>query len=400
MEGGPPAFRLGTFADAARIYDASPVLHMPARSREGVILWRALAAGGSTVVACGNMTRCLERELSGLGLDLQAELAEVESETGAAPIAESLLSEASQTLRAAAAEVGVVLEPMPKVIDAGACKACGVCTLGCAHDAKWTAARYLLQAQRWGARVLYRHKVERVVVRQGSAVGVVATGPEGEVILGASTVIVAAGGLGTPAILLRSGLARAGEGLFMDLLINTYGVTRGLNQLHEPAMALVARQFREEGFILSPYVNVPRRVRLIEAGTAGLRLRAGRLLGIMTKIADDPSGRVLADGSVSKRPTPADRARLERGSGLAREILVRAGADPHSIQVSAVQGAHPGGTAAIGVVVDRDLQTEVANLFVCDAGVLPVAPGMPPMLTIMALAKRLGAQLAGRAPVA
>jgi len=62
--------------------------------------------------------------------------------------------------------------------------------------------------------------------------------------------------------------------------------------------------------------------------------------------------------------------------------------------VSKVAGGHPGGTAAIGEIVDKDLQTEVNNLFACDASVLPTAPGLPPILTIVALAKRLAKQLA------
>lgn len=61
--------------------------------------------------------------------------------------------------------------------------------------------------------------------------------------------------------------------------------------------------------------------------------------------------------------------------------------------MSKVQDAHPGGTAAIGTVVDRDLQTKIDGLFVCDASVLPVTPGFPPMLTIGALAKRLAGTL-------
>jgi len=43
--------------------------------------------------------------------------------------------------------------------------------------------------------------------------------------------------------------------------------------------------------------------------------------------------------------------------------------------------------------VDKDLQTEVDNLFVCDGSVLPISPGMHPVLTIVALAKRLAKTL-------
>ncbi|UCD10333.1 MAG: hypothetical protein JSU79_11190, partial [Dehalococcoidales bacterium] len=44
-------------------------------------------------------------------------------------------------------------------------------------------------------------------------------------------------------------------------------------------------------------------------------------------------------------------------------------------------------------IVDKDLQTEVNNLFACDASVLPEAPGLPPILTIVALAKKLAKTL-------
>ena len=114
----------------------------------------------------------------------------------------------------------------------------------------------------------------------------------------------------------------------------------------------------------------------------------------MTKTADDPAGRVYPDGTVSKPVTEQDWVRLREGSTIAEEILVKAGADRRSIVVSKPQGAHPGGTAAIGKVVDADLQTKVDNLFVCDGSVLPTAPGMPPILTIAALAKRLAKTLA------
>ncbi|HIH65110.1 MAG TPA: ferredoxin, partial [Methanothermobacter thermautotrophicus] len=53
------------------------------------------------------------------------------------------------------------------------------------------------------------------------------------------------------------------------------------------------------------------------------------------------------------------------------------------------RGAHPGGTASLGEVVDENLETSIEGLFVADASVLPEAPGAPPILTIMALARRL-----------
>ncbi|MCF7891284.1 ferredoxin, partial [Candidatus Bipolaricaulota bacterium] len=43
---------------------------------------------------------------------------------------------------------------------------------------------------------------------------------------------------------------------------------------------------------------------------------------------------------------------------------------------------------------EEDLQTRVDGLFVCDGSVLPTAPGMPPIVTICALGKRLANTLA------
>jgi len=47
--------------------------------------------------------------------------------------------------------------------------------------------------------------------------------------------------------------------------------------------------------------------------------------------------------------------------------------------------------------VDANLATEVDGLSVCDASVIPEAWGLPPTLTILALARRLARQLGGEA---
>jgi|WetSurMetagenome_2_1015567.scaffolds.fasta_scaffold789070_1 hypothetical protein len=58
------------------------------------------------------------------------------------------------------------------------------------------------------------------------------------------------------------------------------------------------------------------------------------------------------------------------------------------------RGAHPGGTAAIGEVVDNELRVKGREgPYVCDVSVFPFAPGLPPILTITAIGKWLGKRM-------
>jgi choline dehydrogenase-like flavoprotein len=397
LERGTLEESVGTFRDALRYFDASRFLRQPRTSTEGVVLWRTLMAGGSTVVSAGNGVRALEGELAALGVDLDAEFAAAEREMGVEPLDEALLSSGSRRLREAARSLGYRLEPMPKFVDQAQCLRCARCTLGCRAGAKWTALDELAVAEEHGTTVRFGVTVESVVVEDGVARGVRGVGPAGPVEVRAEVVVLAAGALATPVVLQRSGLD-AGNRLGVDTFVNVYGVVDepGVTQLGEPQMALVAREFHEsEGFVLSPYLNVPREVRLLEGGLACARLPVGRTLGLMVKIADEDVGSVDANGTVSKPVTERDRARLDAGVALARETLVAAGADPERVVVSKPQGAHPAATAAIGDVVDADLATSVEGLYVCDASVLPAPPGLPPILTIVALARRLATHLTG-----
>ena len=395
VERGQRERDLGRVWPAYKFYDTGALGILPRKSIEGVIVWTARMAGGTTIVSCGNGVPCLQAELAALGADVSAELAEVEAEMGVAPACDELLSDGAAHIGAAAQELGYRMVRMPKFINAARCTRCAQCVLGCRHNAKWTALSFLDEAVSHGADTLYGTTVREVIVEKSRACGLKVTGPDGLTEIRAGTVILAAGGLASPVILQRAGLKDAGQGLFVDMFVNTYGVTRNATLAFEPTMTLVDDEFRaERGFILSPFINPRRLVRFYEMGLRGAMLPTRRLLGIMTKINDDPTGSVHADGRFSKAVTPSDRAKLDAGAAHSGRILTAAGADPKSIVVSRVQGAHPGGTAAISKVVDAQLQTAIQGLYVCDASVLPTSPGLPPIVTICALARRLGKHLA------
>jgi choline dehydrogenase-like flavoprotein len=395
LERGNHETKIGTFQDTLRYFDGNRLTKTPRKSKEGTILWRAFMAGGTTVVSDGNQVPCLQKELAEHGITLDAELDEAAKEMSIAPIDESLLGERSQRVREAASQLGYRMERMPKAIDAEKCRKCQNCPMGCPFDAKWTALAHLQEAAERGAELVYGTRALEVLLRNGKATGVQAAGPNGTVEIWARTVILAAGGLSTPVLLQRAGIAEAGQQLFVDLYVNTVGVLDEVVRNTEPLMALVADEFQEsDGFVLSCYIPVHRLVSFTEFGAKGLGLPRNRLIGLMTKTADELDGGVGANGAVSKPVTDRDQARLKKGTEVSAEILVKAGAEPSSIVTSRPQGAHPGGTAAVGTVVDKDLQTEIGNLYVCDASVLPQAPGLPPILTIVALAKRLAKTLA------
>ena len=77
------------------------------------------------------------------------------------------------------------------------------------------------------------------------------------------------------------------------------------------------------------------------------------------------------------------------GVEISKEILKEVGVNPKPIYTTPVRGAHPGATAPIGKTVDRNQQTEIEGLYISDASIIPKATGIPPVLTIIALSKRL-----------
>jgi len=123
---------------------------------------------------------------------------------------------------------------------------------------------------------------------------------------------------------------------------------------------------------------------------------AKRTIAMMTKIRDERTGAVRSDGTIHKVLTAKDKAKLEEAYQINREILIAAGARPETIYRGVYESGHPCCSAAIGEVVDDNQQTEIQGLYVSDASVFPSPLGLPPILTIVALSKRLAKHLLER----
>jgi choline dehydrogenase-like flavoprotein len=388
LEKGSIVPKIGFETAAANFYDRYGQL----KSKEGVIIYRTLMAGGTTIVSCGNGVRSLEKELNKFKIDIKQELDEAERDLDVKPLSSKLMGDGTNRILEASKSLGYNFSPMPKFIDFEKCASCGKCTLGCIPRAKWTALNYIEKAQEFGAKFITGFTLDKIKIFDKKAVGMEGKTKEFIFDVSAEKVILATGALETPKILNKIGID-AGNSLFCDLFTVIYGITKDVGLSREPTMSLVNHDFLEkEGFILSPFLDPPISMTISDHRYLKMALARDKVLGLMIKIKDESKGYVTQN-TVSKKITGQDKSRLEKGVSISKDILLQAGVNPKSLLALKPRGAHPGGSAAIGTIVDINQETKIKNLFVSDASVLPEAPGLPPILTIIALSKRLAKHL-------
>ncbi len=326
---------------------------------------------------------------------------------------------------------------------------CGYCNAGCQHGCKQSVLRtYLQDASDAGARVVVGCAVERVLVDGGRAAGVVGTvrgadDSDVELTVTAPIVVVAAGGLESPALLLRSGIGGPAVGKHLRLH-PTYFVTGIYDEEIDPwsgqFQATVSFDFAEavegSGFLVeSVGLSLPfwaSAMPFVDGATHKERMLRLRRAATWHAVSHDTgSGEVTLgpDGEPVVRwelADPLDRAvasrahvelaRLHRARG-ANEIVTfhwndlgwsegqdfdaylgRLEAAPHG---RSAYSAHQMGSCRLGteprtsVAGPHGELHDVAGVWVGDASALPTAPGVNPMLTIMALARRTAHAIRG-----
>ena len=381
-----------------------PLIYADRRSllftKEGLNVIRPLMVGGATGMYCGSAARPPAWLKTKYGIDLDPHVDETIREIGIAPLSPEQRGAASTRIAEAGGSLGYAWEPLLKFIRP--CKSldfdCGAkCMLGCRCGAKWNAAEWVDEAVASGCELLTGARVDDLIIENERVGGVRGKWRGRPFDLEAKIVILAAGGIGTPLILQRAGFFEAGHGITMDTTVMVCGLSKDKGIGDEPPMTW-AYANDEVGYMLStlidPWLLYPIMATLKHPRHLLKWPAWSRTLGVMIKIKDDISGGISLDGEISKPMTERDRFRLNHGAIVARQILVRAGADPDSIFITPPRGTHPSGTVRLGQMLDDNLQTAVKNLYVCDASTFPEALDRPTVLTILALGKRLAAHLA------
>jgi choline dehydrogenase-like flavoprotein len=395
--------------------------------------------GGTTVINSGTAVRppgdVLARWRDEHGIawapELEGEFEAVERDLDVTPVDPATAGRNAELCRAGADAIGAANGPLPRA--AGRVTRCGTCPMGCALDAKRAMhVSELPRAVAAGARIVARARVGRVLVEEGRAVGVACAG----FAVHARSVVLAAGALGTPELLLRQGL--------------TGHVGRHLRI--QPACWVGARHAGEEirgwdGVMQSYYIDEwERRSVLLEATFTPLPFGGAWLLGTGRKhqeamlgfgnvgsigvhLSDRSTGRVGLSGDGSMRAgyrlSDEDARRIQLGIARAAEVHFAAGAtevypnigrvgvlgfdrlaDFESMSIKPaelrLEAFHPMGTARIsadpseGVCTPTGAVNGVDALYVADASLFPTSVGVNPMLTIVAFAKRIAAGLSER----
>jgi choline dehydrogenase-like flavoprotein len=358
---------------------------------------RCVTVGGTTQMYTGTAWEPPPAMFAKYDIDLSAEVEEIKRECSVIPIPDHLMGPGARAVMQSAQDLGYKWEKLSKFLKPERCvTGCNECYFGCRRGAKFHAWDWVMDAVDHGATLLPRTRCEKVIQSNGNATGILAVDESGrEMIIEAKAVVISAGGVGTPVVLQKSGIHEAGKNFFFDPFVMTYGTVGGDRLALSKEFAMTAGLHLEEEGVLVTDMMTPTAITKVYAAAVGkfkALFKTGRQIGLMTKIRDSIDGSISITGRVSKPISEHERYLLNKGRAISYEVLRHLGAT--DIWYSLQSAAHPGGTCRIGAVVNNRLETAIRNLFVCDASVIPEPWGLPPVMTVLCLSRRLSKHLA------
>jgi choline dehydrogenase-like flavoprotein len=356
-----------------------------ARSGEDLVIFRGVAEGGSTTVACGSMVRA-ETGLKKIGLDLTPEYEELEKRLNIRPVPREKWRPLSRWMFDRAKELGYDPQPTPKAWKNGKCVGCGYCELGCRVGAKWDSREFYKDLLDKHISLRTSARVKKVILENDRAVGVIISNGYSTERIYADIIVLSAGGIGTAQILKATNLP-VRDKLWVDVVLTIRGTLKNSNMLQEPPMVWFAKK---EHYILSPYFDLLS----YWFHNPWKDVSAKDLVGMMIKLADVEQGSVDADGTVAKSLTEVDREHLEDAKSKAKEILEASGVNGPFVD-GMVHGGHLGGTVPLSKEDVDSMHPHLLpkNLWVADLSLAPRSQGLPTMLTTSALALRVARRI-------
>jgi choline dehydrogenase-like flavoprotein len=440
----------GDYYDASSysrdVFEALPRLYRDsgltvAEGRPAIPLPVGRCVGGTTVINSGTCFRApddiLMRWRDELGIDwateLNGEFEAVETALSVQPVRQGEVGRNAELCRIGAEALAVSNGPLAR--NAADVTCCGSCPTGCAIDAKMAMhVSELPRAVAAGARIRAGQRVTRVLVESGRAVGVTCSGGYS---VRARAVVLAAGALGTPELLLSQGLANSSGAVGRHLRIHPACWVGALYD--EPVrgwdgvmQSWAVDEWNDRGlFLEATFTPLSFGAHWLRGAGAPYKERLERIdrLGVIgVHLSDRSQGRVTVSRGgllrIGYRLTDDDAAALRFGIARAADVHFAAGATEVYPQVGRVavlrpgeqtslvelarfhpgelrlEAFHPMGTTRMGrdprtsVVAPSGEAHDVPGLYVADSGLFPTSLRVNPMVTIMAVARRVAAGVA------
>ncbi len=423
------------------------------RGTPNILFSEGRCVGGSTVINGGMSWRTPEKILhkwqKDFDLSLSAEsldpvFEKVEKRVHVAAQDPESIGEDSSLLKRGADALSW------KTVDAARnqkhCAGSGNCAFGCPTGAKQSAAlTYIPHLYSLGGRIFSGCRAEKILTRHGRAEGVTArffdpeTSERGPALtVHAPIVVLAAGAIQTPALLLRNRLANSSRQVGRNFLCHPNAKVvalfdRDVFAWKGTIQGYQVREFADEGILIATTMVPPALLAmgLPYFGDASFEVMRdyNRMVVAGCLVEDTDVGRVSLDvfGEAKMRYDLCDRdARsLKRGVALTAELFFAAGAKKillpfdHLTSIDSPEDlkkivaapipkdeiecltVHAMGTCRMGrdprssVVNEWGESHDVRGLYIADASVFPGPIGVNPQISIMALATRTGQHILG-----